>query len=268
MLDSEQKTRGRQHAFEAVLNADLETACSVASLVRIEQPPEIFLRDGTAVGSTRERRQNLLRAALPAVLRTTDKHPAAARRVAGTGDRIRTTDQNRVDGRVAVIQLVGRACEAVLRRLKYPGRFVVLPDERDRNVSRPCFHRETHFQAGISRLHVHFPLGIALILSDETLRRRPALAFTADIEPLEQHAVQADFDLMRITHPDDVVVQLPPQKHLDGVLAIDRKMMTNHRAALRPEGKVVARALVLHQRFGNLISVDNAAIEDRQQQGD
>ena len=146
----------------------------------------------------------------------------------------------------------------MLRRLKYPGRFVVLPDERDRNLSRPCFHRETHFQAGISRLHVHFPFGIALILSDKTFRRRPALAlaFATNIETLEERTVQSDFNLVRIAHADDVVVQLSSQQHLDRILTVNGKVMTNHRAALRSEGQIVARPLVLHQRFGNLVRVD------------
>ena len=189
----------------------------------------------------------------------TDKHSAAARCVAGAGDRVRTTDQNRVDGRVAVIQLVCGACETVLRRLEYPGGFVVLPDERDRHLSRPCFHRQTHFEAGISRLHVHFPFGIALILADKTLGRRPALPLASHVEPLEQRAVQSDFNLMRITHADDVVVQLSPQEHFDAVLAIDGKMMTNHRPALRTKGKIVARPVVLHQRFRDLIRVDDGS---------
>ena len=93
LLDSEQKTWGRQHAFKAVLNADLETPFGVAGLVRTEQPAEILLRHGTAVGSARERRQDLRRARLlrGAVLRTTDEHAAAARCVAG--DRRWRTDR-------------------------------------------------------------------------------------------------------------------------------------------------------------------------------
>ena len=170
---------------------------------------------------------------------------------------------------MAVIQLVCGACEAVLRRLEYPSGFIVLADERDRHFSRPCFHREAYLQAGISRLHVHFPFGIALILSDKTLCRRPALALATHIEPLEERAVQADFDLVRIAHADDVVVQLSSQQHLDGVLAIDGKVMANHRAALRPKGQIVARPFVLHQRFGDLIGVDDwRPLRDRQQRGD
>ena len=245
-----------------MLNANLETACGVSSPVGTEQATEILLRHGPAVGSTRERRQNLRRA-LPRHLwkefssRTTDKHAAAAGCVAGTDDRVRTTDQYHVDGRVAVIELVCCTRKAVLRRLKDPGRLVVLPDERDRNLSRPCFHRETHFQTGISRLHVHFPFGIALILSDKTFRRRPALAlaFATNLETLEERTVQSDFNLVRITHADDVVVQLSSQQHLYRILSVNGKVMTNHRAALRSEGQIVARPLVLHQRFGNLVRV-------------
>ena len=156
-----------------------------------------------------------------------------------------------------MIQLVGRASEAVLRRLEYPSGFIVLPDERDRHVSRPGFHREAYLQTGISRLHVHFPFGIALILSDKTLCRRPALGLTTHIEPLEKLAIQADFDLVWIPHADDVVVQLSSQQHLDAVLGIDGKVMANHRAALRPKGEILARPVVLHQRFGDLIRVDD-----------
>jgi hypothetical protein len=166
---------------------------------------------------------------------------------------------------MAVEQLVGGASEPMLRWLEYACGFVVLAHERDRDVSRPCFDRQAHFQPGISRLHVHLPLGISLILSDEALGSRSSLGLAADGEPLEQRAVQSKLNLVRIAHPDDVVVQLSAQQHFYRVLAIDGKVMANDGAALRPERKIVSRAVVLYQCLGNLVRVhdrDDGAIAD------
>ena len=111
-----------------------------------------------------------------------------------------------------MIELICGASEAVLRRLEYSCGFIVLPDERNSHVSRPGLYRNAYFETGIGGLHVHLPFGIALILSDKTLCRRPALGLATHTEPLEKSAIQADFNLVWITHAHDVVVQLSSQQ--------------------------------------------------------
>ena len=106
-------------------------------------------------------------------------------------------------------------------------------------------------------MHVFFEFGIALRIPGEVFRGRHPLGLAAHGEPLQPHAVETEVELVRLAHADDVVVLLPSQQDLDGVLRVERKVISNQRAALRAERQIVAQALVLHERFGNLERIDD-----------
>ena len=88
------------------------------------------------------------------------------------------------------------------------------------------------------------------------------------VNRFEQRAVETEIELMPLAHADDVVVLLAPQQDLDRVFGVERKVIANQRAAPRAERQVVAEALVLHQRLGDLEGVDHrAAAPDRRPPG-
>ena len=121
------------------------------------------VRDRAAIGAARERGQNRRRARLLGS-RACRRWPAdedlpAARRVRPRATAlVRPADEHRVDGRIAEVQLVGRAGEAALRRLQHAFGLPVLADERHADLARPRFHRHTHLEARVGGVHVDFPL--------------------------------------------------------------------------------------------------------------
>ena len=185
------------------------------------------------------------------------EHLATARCVDRAASPVRTTDQDRVHGRLAVIQLIGGAGKAPLRWLQDAFRLPVFLHERDAHLSRARLHRNADLEARIRRVHVHFPRGIALRVPREALGRGHARAFAAHGEPLDEHAIEAHVNLVRFSHTHQIQIQLPLQHHLDAVLAVERKEIANRGAAARPEWQRLARPIVLDQRRGNLERVDD-----------
>ena len=117
-------------------------------------------------------------------------------------------------------------------------------------------------------MHVLFEFGVALGVAGEVLGGRHPLRFAADGEPLQENAVEAHIELMPLSHANDVVVLLPSQQDLDGVVPVDRKVIADERAAPRAERQLVAEPLVLHQRLGDLEGVDHGPqCRDRRRRG-
>src|SRR6185369_1320579 len=122
--------------------------------------------------------------------------------------------------------------------------------------------------------HVIFPFRIALGVAWKVLRRRHALSFSPEVESVDADAVNSDVDLMRLTHTDDVVVELTPQADPDDVLAIGGEMVPNNNSALRAEWQVFAHPIVLAEIHRNTIEgvragfrISNGEQADRQRSG-
>ena len=236
------------------MNAGLESLFRLSGLVEVEQRLEIPVGDRPAIRAARQSREDGPGASFirTASARTAREHRAAAGCVVGGLGGIGSGDRDDVHRGVAEVQLVGRAREAALRRLKDAFSLPMAPDERHADFVRTSLHRQTHRESLIGGVHVDFPFRIALCVAGKALRRRQSFPAAADREPLDQRAVQADVDLVRLAHADQVQIELAPEQHLDAVLAIQRELIGDRDATARPEGKIVARPIVLHQRGGNL----------------
>jgi len=113
-------------------------------------------------------------------------------------------------------------------------------------------HRYGHHQAVVRRVHVDFPLRIALRVAGKAFRRRPPCALSTNREAFDQRSVEADVDLMPLTHADQIQIELSLEEDLDAVLAVERELVWNRDSAARSERKIVVRAVLLYQRRWNL----------------
>src|SRR5262249_48031594 len=137
-------------------------------------------------------------------------------------------------------------------------------DKVDAEQMRAGVDAHADLEAGIRTfLHVFFPLGVAgksrLTIARVARGSGSPLCFTANGKPLHEGAVQADIELLRPAHAHDVVLILASQSHLDRVLAVDRKVVTNSRAAARPKREVFALAIFLQDVQRDFESLDRWA---------
>ena len=168
-----------------------------AGAVEREQRVEIRVGDRTAIGAAwpaldRMRRAHGSSRVARVVDGPADEHArggsaSLVRRGPRSADR--SGDRHGVHRGVAVIQLVGRAREAALRRLQDA---LGLPDSGARTTRSTSWRARAsparaRCRCVVGRVHVDFPLRIALRVAGEALRRRQPLALAADREPL-QHA--------------------------------------------------------------------------------
>ncbi len=80
-------------------------------------------------------------------------------------------------------------------------------------------------------------------------RRRPLFVTdAAHRETCDTFHVHAYVHGLPVAQADDVVVDLPPQAYFDEVLAVERKVVPDHRAATRAERQVFADAGILVQQ--------------------
>ena len=85
-------------------------------------------------------------------------------------------------------------------------------------------------------------------------RRLPPFVLAADGERLHQDAIHTQIE--RVRHVADAshqVVERSSQADLDGILAVERKVMTNRRTAARSERELVTRPVVLNERLRNVV---------------
>ena len=75
----------------------------------------------------------------------------------------------------------------------------------------PALTGTRHREALIGRVHVDFPLRIALRVARKALRRRHPFPLSADREPLDQRPVETDVDLVRFAHANQIQIELPPE---------------------------------------------------------
>ena len=117
-------------------------------------------------------------------------------------------------------------------------------------------HRHARLKTRIGRMHVDLEFGRALRVAGEILGHGRALGFATHREAFDADSVQPDIDLVRLTHAHDVVVELPPEQNFDRVIAVQRKVVMDERAALRSKRQVVAHMIVLHEEAGVSVSID------------
>ena len=111
-------------------------------------------------------------------------------------------------------------------------------------------HGSTHLQARVRGVHVELPLGVADDLAVPRQRSGSAFGLATHGEPFDAHAVDPQIEVLAVAHPDDVVVDLTPQPHFEGVLAVEREVVAYRQAAARSERQVFVDAHVLLQQRG------------------
>src|SRR5262245_21541945 len=149
--------------------------------------------------------------------------------------------------RIAVIDLIRCPSKPALCRLQHPFGLPESPDERNADIVRARFHRNTYLKTGISCVHVFFECGISLSISCKALRHRHSPGFAADLEPLDECPVKPDINLMGLTHANDVEVQLASEKNFNLVLAVESKVITDGGATARSEWQILADLFVLNE---------------------
>ena len=221
-------------------------------------------RHGAAIGQARHPRQDAIRAR--SVVRRrglADEDPPAARGVGGGGhDAVRAADLDGADGRIPHVELIVGEHAATLQRLRQPFRFPVLPDERDADHARSRRDGHADVETRVAgQLHVGFPFGRAgeagFAVAGVARRRGPAGCRAADHEPLDQFPVEPHVELLRPAHAHQVVLILPAQPHLDRVVAVHRKLVTNRDAAARAEWQIFVLSILLHHVKRNLEGLEH-----------
>ena len=247
-LDAEQEVRGHQQSSQCLLNALLEVPLLPTGLVEPQQRLDVRLGDRPAIGSARERRQDLGRAGFlaagPGWL--TDEDPAPARCVPGPRGVVRTFEPDIVD--VHTRCRVGRT--GVPWRQQCGSRTFrqrALLDERDTKRVHPGRGRETNLERIICRQLVWRrpidararTLGIGIVRLD---------TLAADAEPRDPRAVQEHVDLFTSANGTNLRIgEVPSQTDLDNVLAVKREVVANKHAAARGKRQVLAHPVVLPQ---------------------
>ena len=257
----QQEVRVHQDALQPVLDARLEAAAFAAPrLVELQQRIPVAIGHRPAIRAAGDPRQDRRRAGAflrgPGGLTDEDRPPAGSVRESAA-ERVRATDVDRADRGVVHVDLVVRQHAAALQRLPQPFRLPQLAHERHADHPRARGDRHAQLQPRVpGHLHVLFPLRVAreagLAGAGVARRHRPAGSPAADLEPLQEPAVEADVELLRPAHAHDVVLVLPAEPHADDVFAVDGEVVRHGDAAARAEGQVLALAVVLHDVQGNL----------------
>ena len=221
-FDAQEEIGVDEHPLERELDAGVKAAAARAAAVEeAEQRLDVVRRHGTAIGAPRQTRHDL-GGARPLVrirrgcgVRPADEDRAAARRIPRTGDVVRPADGHRADRGVPVIHLVVRQDLARLPRLQDPFRLPDVADERHADHARPRLDRHADLQPIVRLVQVRLPLRVSGLGDREGDRRGPAPGLAADREPLDQLAVDADVELLRRPHAEDVVLPVRPELDLD-----------------------------------------------------
>ena len=180
-----------------------------------------------------------------------DPEPAEGRPPRG----VWTADDNLFDRGVAIPHVVDRDREHRLPRLQHALRRGQVAHERDADDARAGLGLKPQLEVGIGVERVVLPLGIAEDVAGVARRRRPSWRLAADLEPLQQHAVEADVELLGSAEPADVVHVVSMQANPDLVLAVDREVVIDRGPAARPERQFLAHPIVLNQQDGYLVAL-------------
>src|SRR6266567_7067129 len=108
-------------------------------------------------------------------------------------------------------------------------------------------HRNTDDQRLVGGMHVQLVIGIAHYFAIPGQWTEDAFRFASNDEALDQLAVDTNLELLRRSHSDDVVIDLPPQAHFEFIFAIQREIVMHSETAARAERQFVAYSNVLFQ---------------------
>src|SRR5262249_44133911 len=103
---------------------------------------------------------------------------------------------------------------------------------------------------------VVLPFGVSVDTPGKTPGRRPALARAPDRKQLQSYTVEADVYLMGLTEADDVIEGFSSKTDFERVVAVDRKVVMDHKAAMRPERDLLADLVVLGHPSGGTVCLD------------
>src|SRR5262249_20693574 len=139
---------------------------------------------------------------------------------------------------------------ASLLRLRQTFRLPQFTEKRHANRMRACLHGNADLEPGISAdLHVFFPRVITcksrFAVAGIASGRRSALSRTSDGKSLQEFSIEPHVELLRPTHPLDVILILALKTYFDQVFAVNRKVVVDGDAASRPQRQIFALAIVL-----------------------
>ena len=239
-FDAEQEARVDEDALERELDARVEAALPSPGAVEAEQRVDVCRRDRPAIRTPGERGENLPGAAflVGPTRRPADEDPAAAGCAPQTRDPVGPVDRDRVHGRTAVRHLdaVAPVDRGVRRyRLQYLFRVGQRAHERHADRPQPRPRGKAYFQPVVGVMPVVLPFRVSVHAARIAPGGGPARALAPDGEQRQSRAVQADVNLVRLPEAHDVAERFAPQADLEDVLAVDRKVVTDHDAATRPE---------------------------------
>src|SRR2546425_7238075 len=122
---------------------------------------------------------------------------------------------------------------------------------------QPRLRGKAHLEPVVGVVPVVLPFGGSVYTPGKTRGRRSALARAPDREQLQSRTGQADVYVMRLTEADDVIEGFSSKTDFEHVVAVDRKVMMDHKTATRPERELFADLVVLAHPSGGSVCFDD-----------
>ena len=275
-FDAVQELRADEETTKRPLDSDFEATLLTPLAVQFEQRLYVGASHLATIRTPRERPQDRVAAVIFARAGPTDEDAASARTVARRSGSVRAADldtsQRCAESRFGDVVASGeRTQEWQPRRLIERSRLVqkrgddVMRSGRDCHAHIPVLIRAVSFLACVALQ----PLPFRCLATTRTwtsrlhggFSRRRALAApggacrTWQREQLRATPIEAHFELLHVGIDRHLLVEVARQSHLDDVLAVDRKRVTNARAAARPE-RQTGQLMVLCEIVGDTEEVD------------
>jgi hypothetical protein len=167
-----------------------------------------------------------------------------------------------IDRRVAVGALIVRKrrpyLTLTLGTLAF--RYDTFLTKRHTDDALAAFREKAHLQPLVGVENVVFPFRIAIDIAAVARRRREAPeapeGAATDGEPLHQHTIQPDIEVVRLSEPADVFDVVGLKVDFGGVLAVHGEVMPDGQAAARPEREIFAQPLGLIEQRVDAVSAD------------
>ena len=238
-LAPEEEIRADQDAPQRHLDAGVEVAPGAARLVETEQHLDVAVCHRAPERAPRDARDDLGGAGnlVGHSRRTAGEDPLPAGRIASPGNVVGPAQLHAADARrdrlVAGVLVAGDAVVGPPHALQVR----LLIDEAHGQRRRPGLGGEAHLLAVVRDVAEVAPRGVAVRVEYRA----------ADRQRLDERAVQANLQRVRLEHAPDATVVGPQQEDLHDVLAVHREVVLDRQPAPRAERQVVADPLVLAQ---------------------
>jgi len=118
---------------------------------------------------------------------------------------------------------------------------------------------DPNLQAVVGVQGVRLPVVRTADVPGKADRGRHPRCLAAERELPDAGAVKTKIDLVCFVDPADIADVVGPQTDLNPILAVDRKVMANRRAAARAEREVFALLVVLEQVQRDIVGLDDGA---------